>query len=142
MDGDEFFFTGKELPTNEDVFEFVNTRSKYGKQSQSLAIRKMADAVHEIWQKADTCPLSVPAIMVEAKKLLNERKKFLTANSSDQSKLPLSKTQVSEFTRKRRHPSTGRETSKRQSTSIYKTSATSTAINNSTTDYEVSGKSY
>ena len=137
MDGDEFFFTGKELPTNEDVFEFVNTRSKYGKQSQSSAIRKMADAVHEIWQKADTCPLSVPAIMVEAKKLLNERKKFLTANTSDQSKLPLSKTQVSEFTRKRRHPSTGRETSKRQSTSIYKTSATSTAINNSTTDYEV-----
>ena len=125
MDGEEFFFRGDKLPTNDEIFEFVNTRTKYGKQPQNFALRKMAEAVHDIWQKADTCPLSVPAILAQGQKLLNERRNFLRSSRRDQSKPPLPQVQVSEFTKKRRHPSTGRETSKRQSTSIYKTPATS-----------------
>ena len=135
MEGDVFSFRGDNLPTNEEVFYFVNTRTRYGKQSHSCAIHEMANDVHAIWEKADTCPLSIPAIMARGKKLLKERENFLRSNKTDQPKPPLPKTQTSEFTKKRRHPSTGRETSKRQSTSIYKNSASSTSIEPSTIDH-------
>ena len=53
---DEFFFRVDQLPTNEDVFEFVNSRTRYGKMSQSLALNKMASAVQSIWQIACMSP--------------------------------------------------------------------------------------
>ena len=54
MEEEEFFFRGDQLPTNEDVLAYINSRTRYGKMSQSLAMNEMASEVHGIWQKADT----------------------------------------------------------------------------------------
>ena len=114
---DEFFFRVDQLPTNEDVFEFVNSRTRYGKMSRSLALNNMASAVQNIWQIADVCPLTHYPIIKRGKKLLRELKHFLTQfKKNAQPKFFYPKTQQSESTkRKRRFPSTGRDTSKRSS---------------------------
>ena len=70
MDKELFFFRGDNLPTNEEVFDFVNTRTKYAKTSQVSVLNELASTVHAIWQKADTCPLSKNAIATRGKKLL------------------------------------------------------------------------
>ena len=111
---DEFFFRVDQLPTNEDVFEFVNSRTRYGKMSRSLALNNMSSAVQNIWQIADVCPLTHYPIIKRGKKLLRERQDFLTQfKKNAQPKFFYPKTQQSESTkRKRRFPSTGRDTSK------------------------------
>ena len=134
---DEFFFRVDQLPTNEDVFEFVNSRTRYGKMSRSLALNEMASAVHSIWLSADACPLTHNPIIERGKKLLRDRQDFLTRfKKNAQPKPSYPKTQQSESTKKRRFPSTGRDTSKRRSTSIYKRTA-STQSDDSSIEYEV-----
>ena len=113
MDSDTFFFQRDRLPTNGDVFSFINSRTKFGRMTKASAIHDAAKDVFDLWQNADTCPMVLSSIRDKCSKLLKDRETFIRANRTKS--FPQSKQAVaSEFTRKRRMPSTGRERSKRK----------------------------
>ena len=113
MDSDTFFFQRDRLPTNGDVFSFINSQTKFGRVTKASAIHDAAKDVFDLWQNADTCPMVLSSIRDKCSKLLKDRETFIRANRTKS--FPQSKQAVaSEFTRKRRMPSTGRERSKRK----------------------------
>ena len=117
MEEEIFNFRGDQLPTNSEVFSFINSRTKYGKTCKETALNEAAKKIHDIWKKADACPLGKAAIKLKCENLLTGRKNFFR---QEKPITPESDSQLSEYTRKRRLPSTSRERSKRPSTSIYK----------------------
>ena len=117
MDEDLFFFRGDTLPTQGEVFLFVNSRTKHGKSTKVSAINEAAKEIHDIWHNADVCPLANTVVIGRVEKLLKDRRLFLRRNLT-----PLAKvvSTPSDFTRKRRMPSTGRQSSKRSTCSKFK----------------------
>ena len=81
MEGAATFFRGDMLPTNENVVDFVLSISK---SNFSLT----AAAVHEIWQKADACPMSVKAIKHRYQLLIKECSSFMTKARKQQTPTP------------------------------------------------------
>jgi len=65
------------LPLNEQVVAFVHSRTKHGKK-QTLAIREMAIALRDIWEKADACPQSLFCIIRKCEQLLKDRNAIMT----------------------------------------------------------------
>ena len=80
-------------------------------------LNEAATRIHKIWESADTCPLAKSRIKSKCETMLNNRKTFLRKIHPTN---PAVHSEPSEFTRKRRLPSTSREKSIRLSTSIYK----------------------
>ena len=119
MDG-TFFFKGDMLPTKGEVFKFIHSRIKFGKNSQNEVIAEAAQKVNEIWTNADTCPLTKKNIIIHIEKLLKDRKTFLKKNGKSQPEKNKLHPSPSDSTRKRRLPSTGRQPSKRVS-NLYQT---------------------
>ena len=111
MEEDFFHFPGNMLPTKEEVVTFIFSRTS--KMSQKSAIFEAASELHNIWQKADACPLSVTRVIVKCEKLLTTRSSFMIASSPSQIQNSTKKP-LSDFTRKRRLPNTSREPSKRR----------------------------
>ena len=113
MDSTTFFFRRDRLPTNGEVFLFINSRTKFGRVAKASAVHDAAKDVFDIWQKADTCPMALPSIRDKCSKLLKDRDTFIRANRSKSFSQP-KQAGKSDFTRKRRLPTTGRERSKRK----------------------------
>ena len=90
--------------------------------AKASAVHDAAKDVFDIWQKADTCPMALPSIRDKCSKLLRDRDTFIRANRSKSFSQP-KQAGKSDFTRKRRLPTTGREWSKRK-----------TKLNNETED--------
>ena len=101
---------------------FINSRTKFGRVAKASAVHDAAKDVFDIWQKADTCPMALPSIRDKCSKLLKDRDTFIRANRSKSFSKPKQAVK-SDFTRKRRLPTTGRERSKRK-----------TKLNNETED--------
>ena len=76
----------------------------------SLAVTKVANTIFHIWQKADCCPPSVPAIKKKVEKLIRERKNFLTTCCPQ---VPDPKPEPSQSTKRCFLPSIGWKASKR-----------------------------
>ena len=58
MDNGFYTFRGDKLPTNGEVLEFIISRTKHGKASQNTTLNVVSSEIHDIWTKADVCPLS------------------------------------------------------------------------------------
>ena len=112
-----FNFKEDVLPTNGDVSTFIISRTAHGKSELRTTVHEAAKIIHNIWQKADTCPMSLPCVKERCHKLLKDRQKYLE-RIQRLSRDP--KNSLSEITKKKRMPSTGRELSKRTTSSKFK----------------------
>ena len=112
-----FNFKEDVLPTNGEVFTFITSRTAHGKSELRATVHEAAKIIHDIWLRADTCPMSLPGIKERCHKLLKDRKSYL---EKIQRPFRVSKNSLSEFTKTRRMPSTGREMSKRSTPSRFK----------------------
>ena len=117
---EEVNFKGDMLPTNGEVFTYINSRTAYGKSAINATIREAATIIHNIWQKADACPLSVKGVIARCQKLVKDRRDFMIKIQRQNPGLAPSKDSLSDFTKKRRLPSVGRELSRRSTPSTYK----------------------
>ena len=111
MDSKPFELWGDILPLNEDVISFLLSRTSHGKMDHSLAVTKVANTIFDIWQKADCCPPSVPAIKKKVEKLMRDRKNCLTTFCPQ---VPDPKPELLQSTKRRCLPSIGRKASKRR----------------------------
>ena len=128
------------LPTKGEVFTFITTRTKYGGFSQSGAIADAAEKVNKIWKNADVCPMSKEGIIKRCVTLLKDRSYFLNKLQKEKNlnHTSLPSPSPSEFTRKRRLPSTSRQPSRRVSTSKFKRCVTKSAFEDGAISEDVS----
>lgn len=113
-----FNFRGDQYPTNGEVLRYMLSRK--GKGNQQTMIREMASKIRAIWRAGDGCPLSVKNIMNKYQKLMKERKVYLRPLYALAYPKKQSDYEPSDFTKKTRLPSGGREKSQRQTKSLYR----------------------
>ena len=111
-----FNFRGDQYPTNGEVFRYMSSRR--GQNNQPLIIREMASKIHAIWQTGDGCPFSVKTIIDRYHKLMKERKVYLAPLYALTHPKKQSDPGLSDFTKKHRLPSSGREKSQRQTVQV------------------------
>ena len=109
MEDDIFSIRRDMLPTQDEVFEFVNSRVKKKILARSTVVWEMALLVQSIWTSADTCPQSVQGIIKKFENLFTERRKFLTSRYG---------TRTKNLCNKRTQPSLPREKSKRRKLTV------------------------
>ena len=113
-----FNFRGDQYPTNGEVFRYMSSRK--GKNNQPMIIREMASKIHAIWCMGDGFPFSVKTIIDRYHKLMKERKVYLAPLYALTHPMKEPDHELSDFTKKHRLPSTGREKSQRQTKSLYR----------------------
>ena len=72
-----FEFKEDILPTNGDVFRYINSRTAKRKLELGPTIHEAVTKIHHIWQKADACPMSVTCMIKRCHKLLKDRRDFV-----------------------------------------------------------------
>ena len=72
-----FDFKGDTLPTNGDVFMYINSRTAKGKFALGPTIHEAATKIYNIWQKADACPSSTTYMVKRCQQPLRDRRNFV-----------------------------------------------------------------
>ena len=78
-----FEFKEDILPTNGDVFRYINSRTAKRKLELGPTIHEAVTKIHHIWQKADACPMSVTCMIKRCHKNKVKELGFWTRNEAN-----------------------------------------------------------